>query len=423
MMKSLRNLLGASLSAAVFSACSHSLAMTPNDGTISPLAAGATVERTHAHPAYSVLYSFKGGTGDGAYPVAGLINVNGTLYGTTAKGGAEGASGFEGIVFAITTSGKETVLHSFGGSGDGAYPGADLINVNGTLYGTTLLGGTHGHGTVFSVTTSGAETVLYSFKSGSRDGANPSARLLYVNGTLYGTTSHGGANCGGAGCGTVFKITTSGKETLLHSFGAAGDGAYPIAGLRNLNGMLYGTTSEQGANGHGTVFAITPSGSETVLHSFKGGARDGAYADTDLIEINGALYGTTAEGGGTGCSYNTGCGTAYTIPPSGAETVLYRFKGGSGDGAYPYAALLNFKGTLYSTTANGGGTRCRKHFGCGTAFSITTSGTETVIHDFKGRSRDGAQPHADLIEVDGRLYGTTANGGLYSSGTIFALTP
>ena len=93
-----------------------------------------------------MLYSFEGGSKDGAYPEAGLLNVNGTLYGTTYEGG--GATG-GGTVFAITTSGKETLLHSFTGSGDGEYPNAGLIDVSGTLYGTTADGGANDGGTVF----------------------------------------------------------------------------------------------------------------------------------------------------------------------------------------------------------------------------------------------------------------------------------
>jgi uncharacterized repeat protein (TIGR03803 family) len=137
-----------------------------------------------------VLYSFKGK--DGADPGAGLLNVNGTLYGTTTGGGkyCRGSDGC-GTVFSITTSGKETVLHSFGGTGDSGYPKAGLLNVNGTLYGTTAGGGANGSGTVFSITTSGAETVLYSFKGG-KDGKAPSAGLLNVKGTLYGSTEVGG---------------------------------------------------------------------------------------------------------------------------------------------------------------------------------------------------------------------------------------
>jgi len=205
-----------------------------------------------------VLHSFAGyNQGDGLEPEAGLINIKGTLYGTTSGGGANCC----GTVFSITPSGTETVLHSFGGSGDGGYPYAGLINVKGTLYGTTVSGGSSsckhntlvGCGTIFSITPSGIERVLHTFAGGSGDGANPYAALLNVNGTLYGTTEEGGVH----GHGTVFKVTPRGKETVLHSFGGSGDGAHPYAGLINVKGTLYGTTARGGANNDGTVFSLT----------------------------------------------------------------------------------------------------------------------------------------------------------------------
>jgi uncharacterized repeat protein (TIGR03803 family) len=146
-----------------------------------------------------VLHSFGNGK-DGTEPETALVEVNGTLYGTTSYGGAYGA----GIVFSITPSGRETVLHTFT-YGDGAVPTATLLNVNGTLYGTTAAGGADGYGTVFSITLSGNETVLYSFK-GFQDGELPYSGLSYVNGKFYGTTNLGGAQTGCCGFGTVYSI-------------------------------------------------------------------------------------------------------------------------------------------------------------------------------------------------------------------------
>ena len=179
----------------------------------------------------------------------------GTLYGTTAYGGATN----NGTVFKITTSGGETPLHSFGGSGDGIRPLAGLINVSGTLYGTTFQGGANGHGTVFAIIESGKksgkESVLYSFGATSADAANPEARLLNVKGTLYSTTFEGGT----INDGTVFAITLSGTETVLYSFKAgSGDGANPAAGLIDVKGTLYGTTENGGANQGGIAFSLTP---------------------------------------------------------------------------------------------------------------------------------------------------------------------
>jgi uncharacterized repeat protein (TIGR03803 family) len=190
-----------------------------------------------------------------------LIDVKGKLYGTTESGGAYGA----GTVFSITLGGKEKVLHSFGNGNDGAVPSAGLIDVGGTLYGTTEVGGspnctiTSTCGTVFSIAPNGTERVLHRFVGGDADGAAPAASLIEVKGTLYGTTAQGGPYfCGGDGCGTVFSITPSGDETVLHTFGGAADGAAPHAGLIEVGGSLYGTTLGGGTDKHGTVFTLKP---------------------------------------------------------------------------------------------------------------------------------------------------------------------
>jgi uncharacterized repeat protein (TIGR03803 family) len=322
----------------------------------------------------------------------------------------KGAANGDGTVFSVTTSGAETMLYSFkGGLGDGVGPQAGLLYVKGKLYGTTFLGGANVYGTLFSVMTSGKETVLHGFGAYG-DGKNPEASLLDVKGAIYGTTVYGGSCYGYGFCGTVFSITTSGTETVLHSFGGPGDGIYPYAALLDVKGTLYGTTYGGGANGDGTVFSLTPSGKETVLYSFKGGSGDGKDPYAGLINVKGTLYGATFQGG------VNGDGTVFSITPSGKETVLYSFKGGSGDGEDPYATLLDVKGTLYGTTCYGGAN------GYGTVFSITTSGKETVLHSFSG-SGDGEDPYAALINVKGTLYGTTFEGGTKDAGTVFSLSP
>jgi uncharacterized repeat protein (TIGR03803 family) len=208
----------------------------------------------------TVLYSFTGANGDGAYPEAGLVmGANGILYGTTAAGGTNN----DGTVFEINPStGVETVLHSFtDANGDGAYPYAGLVDVGGNLYGTTEDGGTNNDGTVFEINPStGQETVLYSFSSinnvyANGDGANPYAGLVDVDGILYGTTEYGGTSGGG----TVFEINPStGEESVLHSFTGGADGALPEAGLLDVGGILYGTTYKGGTDNDGTVFRIVP---------------------------------------------------------------------------------------------------------------------------------------------------------------------
>jgi len=365
----------------------------------------------------TVLHSFGSGT-DGKYTYAGLIDVNGTLYGTTYEGGVGdcGVRGFHpgcGTVFSVNpTTGAETVVYSFLGGTDGESPEAGLIEVNGTLYGTTNEGGAHNGGTVFSVNpASGAETVIYSFcgQNNCTDGLHPEAGLLNVNGTLYSTTHEGGAQ----DYGTVFSVNpTTGAETVVYSFLGGTDGWFPYANLIDVKGTLYGTTYYGGANGGGTAFSINPAtGAETVLHTF-GGATDGSEPEAGLVDVKGTLYGTTVEDG------TAGEGTVFALDPkTGAETVLHAFGNGT-DGQYPYAGLIDVKGTLYGTTGAGGAS------GDGTVYAVNpTTGAETVLYSFCGQQNctDGAQPYPSLIDVKGKLYGTTQDGGAYGGGTVFAL--
>jgi uncharacterized repeat protein (TIGR03803 family) len=361
-----------------------------------------------AQSSYQVLHSFTSKP-DGRYPVASLIDVNGTLYSTTWIGGAYGY----GTVFSITTSGVEKVVHSFGTSPDGQRPRASLLAAGGTLYGTTGSGGSNSRGAVFNATPSGSEKVLYSFRN-KPDGRQPEVGMIGVGGTLYGTTQAGGH----ANDGTVFSITPSGTEKVLHSFGHGTDGIRPYAPLINVGGALYGTTLTGGAFGDGTVFTITTSGAERVLYSFKG-APDG-NGPNGLVDVGGTLYGTTGGGGAAGsCSGAYGCGTVFSITSSGTEKILHSF-GGSGDGARPSAGLIDVKGTLYGTTSAGG--TYNSGYAGGTVFSISRSGKEQVLHSF-GSSSDGAEPLASLIKIGGTLYGTSASGGTSNDGTVFALTP
>lgn len=330
-----------------------------------------------------VLYSFckQQNCSDGNLPAAGLLIVQGMLYGTTAYGGADCQYRNEpsgcGTIFSLDPNdGSEKVLHSFGAaSGDGVEPIASLIAIKGDLYGTTLQGGAHEYGAVFVVDRkTGAEKVVYSFCSQQNcaDGAYPRAGLLNVNGTLYGTTNAGGivaGNCGG-GCGTLFGLDPiTGAETVLYSFCQqpnCADGEYSLANLIVVDRMLYGTTNAGGTYGFGTVFALDPkTGVETVLHSFDSGA-DGTYPGGGLVHVNGALYGTTTEGGGTDCG-GLGCGTVFALQLStDAEKVIYSFcrQQNCGDGQAPVTNLIDVRQTLYGTTPVGG------KYGDGTVFSL-----------------------------------------------------
>jgi uncharacterized repeat protein (TIGR03803 family) len=176
-----------------------------------------------------------------------------------------------------------------------------------------------------------------------------------------------------------------------------------------VGGTLYGTTYGNPAIGNGTVFSVTPSGTETVLYSFKGGS-DGAGPRAGLLEFNGLLYGTTLGGG-------NGNGTVFNVTLAGTETVVHSFQGGS-DGKDPQAALINVHGTLYGTTIYGGA------YGAGTVFKVTKTGAVKVVYSFgSSGANDGYEPFASLINLGGTLYGTTAGGGANSWGTVFAVTP
>jgi len=307
----------------------------------------------------TVLYSFCSlrNCADGAYPYASLINVNGIFFGTTKSGGTID----RGTVYSLDPkTGVEAVLYSFCGQADcadGADPLGSLVDVNGTLYGATPNGGAQSWGTVFSVDPStGAEAVLHSFGSGT-DGKQPVSGLVDLDGTLYGTTYYGGngdSNCPIDGCGTVFSVDPgTGAEQVVYFFCSqkyCSDGSNADAGLITVNGTLYGATYYGGSGSEGTVFSLDPNTSaETVIYSFPGGTT-GGYVSQELIDVKGILYGTTPVGG-TGNCY---CGTVFSLDPNtGVETVIHSFACRT-DGHDPASSLTNENGLLYGTTRKGG---------------------------------------------------------------------
>jgi uncharacterized repeat protein (TIGR03803 family) len=365
------------------------------------------------------------GRDDGQYPYGGLVrDAKGNLYGTTYFGGASGA----GTVFRLSKTGKQKVLHSFTGGKDGGYPVAGVImDAAGNLYGTTLQGGDFGAGTVFKVNPSGHETVLYAF-TGLYDGAFPySGLLMDAAGNLYGTASSGGFP---AYTGLVFKLDTSGHETVLYYFMNRGDAAYPLADvIMDAKGNLYGTTYYGGASGAGTVFKVDTAGTETVLYPFTGG-NDGSNPVAGVImDAEGNLYGTTEFGGSSPNCGPFGCGVAFKLDTANKETVLHTFGGQGGEGANPTAGLvLDAKGNLYGATECGGG----GSNGAGMVFKLDKTDKETKLQVFTGSS-DGGFPYAGLIrDKAGNLYGTGLFGGNLADctnninngcGVVFKITP
>jgi uncharacterized repeat protein (TIGR03803 family) len=337
-------------------------------GTVFKITSSGTLTRLHSFD-----YT------DGAYPDGAVAQAtDGNFYGTTSQGGANPCNGNGcGTVFKITPSGALTTLLSFNGT-DGDSPSALIQAPDGSLYGTTADGGANGLGTVFKITTNGTLTTLFSFNG--TDGGSPSALIQATDGNFYGTTADGGANDSCfpfPTCGTVFKITPSGTLTTLHSFDGT-DGDVPVAALvQATDGYLYGTTSAGGADesclvlggpyGCGTVFKITTNGTLTTQLFFDD--TDGANPAAALVQAtDGNFYGTTLHGGANGACPSpdgfAGCGTVFKITPNRTLATLHSFD--STDGAHPEGALVqDTNGSFYGTTFNDGA-----NFG-GTVFSLS----------------------------------------------------
>ena len=391
---------------------------------------------------YKVLYRFKGGN-DGMQPTGLIFDAAGNLLGTTESGGTFS----HGSVFQLMPNGDgswtESVLYSFQGGTDGAFPQAGLISDQaGNLYGTAGFGGNMNQGAVFELTPhrdgSWTESVLYSFCSTTscNDGSGPLASLISdPAGNLYGTTRFGGTY----GVGTVFQLTRNGgnwTESVLLSFpGVSGrGGAEPLAGLIfDSAGSLYGTTAEGGYYKKcdprcGVVFRLTPkadgSWTETVLSRFRGGA-SGALPLAGLVfDATGNLYGTTFRGGDISACGGFGCGVAFELEHeadgSWKEKVLHQFKGK--DGADPASGLtFDRSGNLYGTTESGGDLNFCQGSGCGVVFRLAPNSSggwsETRVHTFGGVF--GGPAAGVIFDAAGNLYGTTIGG----NGTVYEITP
>lgn len=447
----------------VLDAAGNLYGTTEFGGSSGDLSYGVVYELT-AGLKEKILYAFTGGT-DGGFP-SGLVRDDaGNLYGTTQYGGL--STYYSGVVYKVSRAGQQTVLYSFPGGAEGNDPQPNLVrDAAGNLYGTTALGGVNENGIVFKIDSAGNETVLYSFEGGAT-GYSPNGGLLRdASGDLYGTTA-----AGGAGNGVIFKFSASGNETLLFTLPQAASGFNPNSGvIRDSSGNLYGTAGEGGHNGDGTVFEIAATGNAKVLYSFKGtpdgagplglardsegnfygatasgGASDqGAVYKLDTAGVETVLYSFTgyADGGGpqagvtldpAGNLYGTtfyggsgGEGVVYKVDPSGAETVLYRFTGGSDGGMPSSSVTLDAAGNLYGTTIAGG----NKQFGGdgnGVVYKLDPSGNETVLYTFFD-SNGGVAPGAPVIlDEAGNIYGTTLFGGsselLGNTGVVFKLDP
>lgn len=305
-----------------------------------------TVYRIGTAGGLTVLTSFKGD--NPARPEGGLTpGLNGVLYGATPSGGTHG----HGAWFSFSPEGELTILSN----GDAANPNprdAPFLSADGNLYCTISRGGIYGDGSVFQLSLTGVVTPIFSFNRfypGSVWGNRPNGGIIEADGMLYGTTTNGDhANFGG----TLFKVTKSGSISLLKSFSGP-DGAVPGPGIvRMSDGTIYGTTRHGGSSGYGTVFTISPTGTHTILASFS--ETTGRLPNGGMVwSSTGELLGTTSNGG------VHGYGTIFSVNTSGNLTILHSFQGT--DGSYPYAGLLlasdgNYYGTTYSGGSGGGGT-------------------------------------------------------------------
>jgi uncharacterized repeat protein (TIGR03803 family) len=277
------------------------------------------------------------------------------------------------------------------------------------------------------------ETVLYSF-SGGADGAYPSAGVVADDdGNLYGTTMAGGAigKCGfGDGCGVVFRLSAKNQFTILHKFGGA-DGFLPFLGelVLDRQGNLYGTTiyggtakgcGEFGLGGCGVVFKIAPNGTETVLHNFTG-VNDGSNPEAGLLlDASGTLYGVAAGGGALGRCGGPGCGVAFSLGSNGSETILYSFNGNKATGYGPGGRMVrDDRGNFYGTAVDGG----TKGFGTIFRLSQDTQGswTETIFYDIPGTPSARSPSNGLTMDPAGNLFGTSDTGGTYDAGCVFEL--
>jgi uncharacterized repeat protein (TIGR03803 family) len=365
---------------------------------------------------FTILHNFA--SSDGSAPLAGLVmDAKQNLYGTASSGGEYNG----GVIFKASRSGAEMVMHSFGSGTDGSSPeGSLIIDSAGNLYGTTFAGGAAGAGTVFKISSNGKESILYSFAGGD-DGANPVAGLtINASGNLYGTTSSGGAY----NSGTVFEVSSTGQHTTLYSFGSiANDGTDPVAGVTlDPKGNLYGTASAGGSYGYGTVFELKYSASgftENILHTFEM-QNDGGTPYAGLIfDRSGNLYGAATQGGdGSG-----GGGTVFELTRSAGNWTFNVLDGLAGWGISGTFRNLLFDastGVIYATT------HCDGAYSAGTVYSLTPSAgswSYTELYTFTGGT-NGYYVFSNLVmDKSGSLYGTTNTGGANGYGEIFKVAP
>lgn len=355
--------------------------------------AGVLLSAPAAAQIYSDLYNFDGAHGASpAYPQLLAQGQDGNFYGTTPEGGTNG-----GVVFRVTPAGALAVIHEFSGS-DGYGPKAGLtLGLDGNLYGSTVLGGTNNIGTIYQVTPSGAVTTLYSF-TGGKDGAYPyGTPILGPDGNLYGLTQYA----------TAYKVTPAGKFTLL---GTIPDRSFaPL--LLGSDGNLWGTTQHAGKFNQGTVFKMTTAGKVTVIYDFDGAANGGVPWGGLVQGADGNFYGTATGGG------SHGGGIVFRLSASGNLKVLHNFPvNDPSDGYNPVAGLVAATdGLFYGVTFAGGSG------GFGVVFEISSTGTYSILFNFDNTL--GAAPTSTGVQhTNGNVYGLAGDGGAKGDGVFYGVT-
>jgi len=241
---------------------------------------------------------------------------------------------------------------------------------------------------------------------------------------MYGVNTQGGT----ANFGNVYQLSKVGNgwiETPIYSFQGQLDGAYPTAGvIVDSDGNLFGTTAEGGSHGYGTVYKlahVNGTWTETVLYSFQNSLStcDGQGPTGLTMDISGNLYGSSNVNGMNWC---TGW-SVFKLARSG-DTYSFRVLYSTEHGAYqcgPEANLtLDANGSIYGTTECGG------NFGKGSVFKVAFNGVDwgyTSLHDFNGTDGLAAGESGVTFAPDGTLYGTTRLGGLQNKGTVWMIKP
>lgn len=360
----------------------------------------------------SILYNFSSASGGASGPTSGLVmDKSNNLFGAS-----------NGVVFKLSSKGTYTILSQKGGSS------TLVMDKAGTLYGTSSSGGL-GYGFVYKLTSSKKLSVLHQFGRMSGDGLNPAGPVtLDTAGNLYGTTQFGGdATCN---CGTVYKVSTKGVETILYKFLGGTDGSFPQANvLRDGKGNMYGTTSGGSDNGNGVVWKLDSKNVESTFYTPP--ASDLSYSQLNYLVRDSAGNSYTELNGNDNYGNQNG-GMVQTNGTTSTFFLWYYFFN-SCPLPLPIGALMVSGGTLYGTEEIGGAYAvCDENNGIylnggGDVYSFApTTGTQTFLYSFPDPSSgltDGFYPYNGVIaDTAGNLYGTTAGGGLYGSGTVFKLT-